>query len=170
MTELTKKNLPEKVEWSSNAQLAFERLKQTLVSAPLMQNPDFSRTFLLQTDASCVGVGAVLSQGEVDDQPIVYFSRKAYSTIEKECLSIVLAVKHFQPYLLGRSFIIQMDHRALLWLHQFREKNARLTRWSLLLQPYCSTVQIFLEVSSSHNHTCVLEFSGRLTVFLILLR
>ena len=65
------------------------------------------RTFILQTDAS----------GE--DQPIPYFSRKllpreqAYSTVEKECLAIVLAVKHFKAYLLGRTFIIQTDHRAL---------------------------------------------------------
>ena len=60
-----------------------------------MQNPDLNWTFLLQNDTSGVGVGAVLSRGEVDDRPIAYFSRKllprekAYSTIEKECLSIV---------------------------------------------------------------------------------
>ena len=81
-----------------------------------MRNPDFSRPFVLQTDASGVGVGAVLSQ---DDQPIAYFSRKllpreqAYSVVEQECLAIVLAIKHFQAYLAGRMFIIQTDHRAL---------------------------------------------------------
>ena len=147
LTELTKKKLPEKVEWNSRAELAFQRLKEMLISTPLMKNPDFNRTFILQTDASGVGVGAVLSQGEEEDQPIAYFSRKhlpreqAYSTVENECLSIVLAVKHFKPYLLGRTFIIQTDHRALRWLHQFKEKNARLTRWSLLLQPYSFTIQ-----------------------------
>jgi hypothetical protein len=68
------------------------------MSAPLMKNLDFTRIFILQTDASGVGVGAVLSQGEKEDQPIAYFSRKllprekAYSTIEKECLAVVLAV------------------------------------------------------------------------------
>ena len=90
-----------------------------LVSAPLMRNPDFTRTFFLQTDASGVGVGAVLSQGETDDQPIAYFSRKllcrekVYATVEKECFAIVLAVKHFRAYLVGRPFIVQTDHRAL---------------------------------------------------------
>ena len=147
LTELTRKKLPEKVEWNSRAELAFQRLKEMLISAPLMKNRDFNRTFILQTDASGVDVGAVLSQGEDEDQPIPYFSRKllpreqAYSTVEKQCLSIVLAVKHFKPYLLGRTFIIQTDHRALRWLHQFKEKNARLTRWSLLLQPYSFTIQ-----------------------------
>ncbi len=112
-----------------------------------MQNPDFNRVFILQTDASGVGVGAVLSQGENEDHTIAYFSRKllpreiSYSTVEKECLAIILAVKHFKAYLLGRSFLTQTDHRALQWLDKFKEKNARLTRWSLLLQPFNFAVQ-----------------------------
>ena len=112
-----------------------------------MQNPDFARTFVQQTDASGTGVGAVLSQGEDGDRPVAYFSRKllprekAYSTIGKECLAIVLAIKHFQVYLMGKPFVIQTDHRALQWLQQFREKNTRLTRWSLQLQPYTFRVQ-----------------------------
>ena len=78
---------------------------------------------------------------------LLIFSRKllpqekVYATVEKECLAIVLAVKHFRAYLVGRPFIIQTDHRALQWLQYFREKNARLTRWSLILQPYNFTVQ-----------------------------
>uniref|UniRef100_A0A1X7U952 Reverse transcriptase n=1 Tax=Amphimedon queenslandica TaxID=400682 RepID=A0A1X7U952_AMPQE len=94
-------------------------------------------------------VGAILSQGEenLDEGPVAYFSKKllpreqAYSTVEKECLAIILAIKHFSAYLIGRSFIIQTDHRALQWLHKFKEKNARLTRWSLILQPYNFTIQ-----------------------------
>ena len=102
IAELTRKNVPERVECNNKAELAFQKLKRMLISAPLMKNPDFNRTFILQTDASGVGVGAVLSQGEEEDQPIPYFSRKllpreqAYSTVEKECLAIVLAVKHFK--------------------------------------------------------------------------
>ena len=57
LTELTRKNMPEKIEWTEGAELAFQRLKM-LVSAPLLKNPDFTRTFILQTDASGVGVGA----------------------------------------------------------------------------------------------------------------
>ena len=107
IAELTRKNLPERVECNNKAELAFQKLKRMLISAPLMKNPDFNRTFILQTDASGVGVGAVLSQGEEEDQPIPYFSRKllpreqAYSTVEKECLAIVLAVKHFKAYFWG---------------------------------------------------------------------
>ena len=88
-----------------------------------MRNPDFTRTFVVQTNASGTGVGAVLSQGEDDDRPVAYFSRKllhrekAYSTIGKEFLTVVLALNHFQVYLLGKPFDVQTDHRALQRLH-----------------------------------------------------
>ena len=74
------------------------------MTAPLMKNRDFTRTFVPQRDASGVRVEAVLSQGEEKDHPIAYFSRKllprekSYSTVEKECLAIVLAVKNFKAY------------------------------------------------------------------------
>ena len=93
-----------------------------------------------------MGIGAVLSQG-VQDQPIAYYSRKLlgreqrYSTVEMECLAINLAVKAFATYLIGKPFVLQTDNRALTWLKSFREKNARLMRWSLALQPYTFTVQ-----------------------------
>ena len=98
-----------------------------------LQNPDFNRPFQLQTDASDVGVRAVLSQGGEIDQPIAYFSKKLfnrgknYSTIEKECLLMVLGIRAFATYLIGRSFVLQTDNRALTWLRTFREKNGRLT-------------------------------------------
>ena len=113
-----------------------------LISVLFMKNPDSAIPY-----ASEVCVGAVLSQGEEEDQPIAYFSRKlspreqAYSTVEKECLEVVLVVKHFKPYLLGRTFIIQTDHQAFEWLHQFKEKNTRLTHWSLLLHQYNFTIK-----------------------------
>ena len=110
-----------------------------------MRNPDFSRPFILQTDASEVGVGAILSQIDTEgyDHPVAYFSRKLlsreqkYSTIEKECLAIKLGVQAFQTYLLGQEFVIQTDHQALQWLTKFKDSNARLMRWSLVaLQPF----------------------------------
>ena len=81
-------------------------------------------------------MGAVLSQGTSEEQPIAYCSRKLlsreknYSTIEKECLAILLGIKAFEIYLLGRQFIIQTNHRALTWLNKFKDKNPRLIWWS----------------------------------------
>ena len=111
-----------------------------------MRNPDFTQMFILQTDASNVGVGAVLSQGSEEDRPIAYFSRKLllreqnYSVVEQECLAVVLSIKAFETYLLGKPFVIQTDHRALQWLQQLKDRNGQLTRWSLALQPYTFTV------------------------------
>ena len=100
--------------------------------------------FILQTDASERGIVAVLSQYDQEgtEHPVAFNSRKLlprevrYSTIEKECLAIKAATHHFRVYLLGRMFTIQTDHRALEWLDRLKDNNARLTRWSLALQPY----------------------------------
>ena len=111
-----------------------------------MRSPDFTKTLVLQTDASNVGVGAVLKQGD-ENYPIAYFSRKLldrekrYSVIEQECLAIVLGIKAFEVYLIGKPFVLQTDHRALQCIQQCRDKNARLMQWSLMLQPYTLTVQ-----------------------------
>ena len=144
LTDLTKKDAPSKVIWSEKCDHAFRQLKELLCNAPLLSTPDFDRSFVLQTDASERGVGAVLSQCDDEgmEHPVAYFSKKLlpreerYSTVEKECLAIRLGIQAFKVYLLGRQFEIQTDHRALVWLDRLKEHNARLTRWSLALQPY----------------------------------
>ena len=149
LTDLTRKSLPDRVKWTPSCEAAFVSLKKTLCQSPILSNPDFNKTFYLQTDASNRGVGAVLSQLAEDgqDQPIAYFSRKLlprevkYSTVEKECLAIKLGIEAFRVYLLGRTFIVQTDHRSLVWLDKLKDKNARLERWSLILQQYSFTVQ-----------------------------
>ena len=148
LTDLTRKNKPNQVLWTAECDMAFQELKSILCSSPVLASPDFTRSFILQTDASERGVGAVLSQcdGDGQEHPIAYFSRKLlpreehYSTIEKECLAIKLGVQAFRVYLLGRPFLIQTDHRALEWLDRLKDNNHRLTRWSLALQPYQFTV------------------------------
>lgn len=141
LTDLTKSTA---IRWSKDCAKAFEQLKDALCSNPVLKSPCFDRPFIVQTDASDRGVGAVLSQCDDlgEEHPIAYFSRKLlpreqhYSTVEKECLAIKLSIETFKVYLLGKPFKIQTDHRALVWLDQMKEKNARLTRWSLSLQPY----------------------------------
>ena len=108
-----------------------------------MQYPDFSKKFILTTDASNVALGAVLSQGNLgSDKPIAFASRtlneseQKYSTIEKELLAIVWACKYFRPYLFGRKFIIYTDHRPLIWLFNLKEPNSKLVRWRLRLEEF----------------------------------
>ena len=144
LTDLTKKSAPNCPVWTNQCEEAFQTLKRLLCSAPVLKGPDFNKHFILQTDASERGIGAVLSQLDEDQEehPIAFFSRKLlsreekFSTIEKECLAIKLACQSFRVYLLGRPFLIQTDHRALEWLDRLKENNARLTRWSLALQPF----------------------------------
>eukprot|EP00731_Ephydatia_muelleri_P001017 Em0001g1017a len=148
LTELTKKMAPTTVTWTLRCETAFPELKRLLCSTPVLASPDFEKPFILQTDASEYGVGAVLSQLDEagGDHPIAYFSRKLlprevrYSTVEKECLAIKLGIETFRVYLLGRKFTVETDHRSLVWLNKLKESNSRLTRWSLALQPYQYTV------------------------------
>ena len=135
LSDLTKKSQPNQVNWTIECTTAFEELKQALCSSPVLVSPDWNKQFILQTDASERGVGAVLCQlSEGEDKPVAYFSRKLlqreqkYSTIEKECLVIKLAIEAFNFYLMGCTFPIETDHRSLEWLCRFKGTNARLTR------------------------------------------
>lgn len=141
LTGLLKKDVP--FIWGESQQRAFDTCKNILTTSPILQYPDFSKEFVLTTDASIHAIGAILSQGEVGkDLPIAYASRtlnKAesnYSTIERELLAIVWAVKHFRPYLFGRKFKIVTDHKPLTWLFSIKDPGSRLVRWRLKLEEY----------------------------------
>jgi hypothetical protein len=106
------------------------------MSQPILKCPDFSIPFTLYTDASDVGLGDVLQQG---NNVIAYSSRtlkpseRNYSVIERECLALVYAVKYFKHYLLGRKFSIYTDHNPLQWLSA-QKMEGKLCRRALLLQ------------------------------------
>ena len=104
LTELLKKGKPECIAWSAACDEAFVTLKECLTKTPILRVPDPKQRLIVQTDASDVGVGAVLSQQDDDgeEHPIAYASRKLqfretkYSAVEKECLAIVWALKYFK--------------------------------------------------------------------------
>ncbi|KAK3107556.1 hypothetical protein FSP39_017290 [Pinctada imbricata] len=140
---MTKKGKPNRLEWSESAEHAFQSLKQALVKFPILKLPDIGQMFILQTDASNRGIGAVLLQHSGNEKlPVAYAGRKLkeseqnYATIEKECLAIIWAVSKFQRYLYGAEFLLETDHKPLIYLHQAKVNNARLMRWALSLQPY----------------------------------
>nr|KAI8764985.1 hypothetical protein BgiMline_002655 [Biomphalaria glabrata] len=174
LSDLTKKDRPDKVTWNEECELAFQRLKECLTSSPVLKLPDLSRTFVLRTDASGSGLGAVLMQtaeGSGDTLfPVAYASRKLnqaesnYATIELECLALVWAIEKFQAFLYGKHFTLQTDHKPLSYLSSSKHLNARLMRWSLLLQPYSFQVE---HVPGNENAApdflsrhCVLEPTG----------
>ena len=141
LTNLLKKDT--KFEWTEDCQKSFDSLKKSLCSEPILKYPDFSKPFILTTDASNKALGAILSQGEIGkDLPIAYASRTLsksennYSTTELECLAIVYGVKQFRPYLYRRKFIILSDHRPLTWLFNLKDPLSKLARWRIQLEEY----------------------------------
>ncbi|XP_069108942.1 uncharacterized protein [Argopecten irradians] len=143
LTDLTKKGMPNHIIWEDPQERAFETLKKMLATSPILKLPDLEEEFILQTDASDYGIGAILLQKEEDHLlPVAYASRKlkdserAYAVVEKECLAVVWAVQKFQKYLYGREFVLETDHQPLVYLNKMKGVNSRLMRWALQLQPY----------------------------------
>ncbi|GFS80691.1 retrovirus-related Pol polyprotein from transposon 297 [Trichonephila clavipes] len=132
------------ITWTTECENAFRELKGKLIDKPVLYAPNFEREFIVQTDASNAGMGAVLTQltEQGEEHPILYLSKKfsevekRYCTTEKECASIVFAIKRLHYYLDGNSFLVMTDHNPLVWLNRNVSSNPRLMRWALALQPY----------------------------------
>jgi len=108
--------------------------RRTLLPPPSI--PDFTRHFVVTTDASKNAIGGILSQGlwEKTYPTYSYVSRllnsaeQNYSTIERELLAIVYCVNYFRPYLFGRKFQLVTDHKPLVWLNSVKDPSSRLVR------------------------------------------
>ncbi|CAN6455286.1 unnamed protein product [Victoria cruziana] len=122
---------------------SFNRLKEALVSAPILRAPDWNLDFEIMCDASDYAIGAILGQ-RVDRKPVViYYASKSlvdaqlnYTTTEKEMLAVVFALEKFRSYILGSRVIIYTDHAALKYLMSKKDSKPRLIRWILLLQEF----------------------------------
>ena len=134
--------------WDVEQQISFAELKDKLCTAGVLKRPDSSLPYVLATDWSRKGMGAVLSQvnSEGEEHPVAYASRscnpaeKNYGSSEGECLAVVWATTHFREYLFGTPFTQITDHEPLKWLMQTNKTTGKLARWSLLLQEYDMTV------------------------------
>ena len=112
-----------KFKWSTDCQVAMEKLQGALVNSPILSYPDFSLDFVLDTDASNHAVGAVLSQVQQGQEKVIAFFSKTlskeefgYCTTRKELLAVYKAVKFFRPYLYGNFCWIRTDHASLHWI------------------------------------------------------
>ncbi|KAL9707905.1 hypothetical protein quinque_011423 [Culex quinquefasciatus] len=140
---LTKEN--KRFTWTKEAEDGFRELKAVLTSAPILGNPDFSKLFTIESDASDRAVGAALVQEQDGVTRVIsYFSKKLnrtqrrYSAVEKECLAVLSAIQHFRHYVEGAKFRVITDARSLLWLFNVGAEtgNAKLLRWALRIQAY----------------------------------
>jgi len=116
-------------------------LKTALTQAPILAYPNLhsnAAPFVVQTDASAEGLGAVLEQ---DNCVIAYASRVLtkvkcnYSVIQRECLAVIYALKQFRHYLLGHKFQLVTDHAPLHWLYA-QKMEEMLCRWILAMQEF----------------------------------
>ena len=141
LNELTKKDVC--YNWSILCTEAFEKVKALLLSSPVLAFPDFQHEFILTTDASDTGLGAILSQlVDGKEKPIQYASRSLsksevnYCTSEKECLAVVWAVQYFSYFLLGKQFVVRTDHDPLTYLRSVPSPHGRLARWITWLEQF----------------------------------
>ena len=148
LTEATKKAAPERIVVSDVMYEEFTYLKSVLCNVPTLTLPVPADFFVLQTDASGVGLGAVLSVvREEVEYPVAFFSKKLlprerkYCASELEALAVVVAVGHFEAYLITHPFTIVTDHKALTFLNSAQHRNGRLARWAIKLQPFTFTIR-----------------------------
>ena len=141
LTNLLAKDAP--FEFMNECLPAFEILKKALISAPIIQPPDWSLPFEIMWDASDYAIGAVLGQTKDKKHHAIAYASKTltgaqlnYATTEKELLAVVFAIDKFRSYLVGAKIIVYTDHAALKYLLTKKDAKPRLIRWILLLQEF----------------------------------
>ena len=142
---LTKKNAA--FEWTEECQEAFESLKGKISSRPVTAFPDFAKPFRVYTDASNLGLGAILAQVQGGKERIIMSASRAlskgeknYGTTQKECLAIFWGVTSFRHFLLCQPFEVYTDHYSLKWLRTMKTSNSMLHRWAATLEEFQFTV------------------------------
>ncbi len=128
----------------SEAQEAFDTLKEKFLKFPLTRRPDFSKVFILHTNWGAFGISDILGQHDEKGKEyvITYASRSKnkvesnYSSYEGECLIVVWAVIHLKPYFSGIEFTLYTDHQPIKWLMTINKLISKLARWAFILQEY----------------------------------
>lgn len=139
--KLTEKGV--KFVWTAEHTATFEALKELLCKSPTLSFPQIDQPFILDTDASNHGLGAVLSQIQGGEEKVIaYYSctlnpaQRNYCTTRKELLAVIKGTKHFHHYLYGRRFLLRTDHAAIQWLLNFKAPEGQIARWIEWLQQY----------------------------------
>jgi len=139
-------NMPAKpFQWGDAEQKAFDTLKQKLTEAPILAHPDFSGQydFTLETDASTIGAGAVLTQALPDGNKVIgYYSytfkpnERKWSTTERETYAALLGMRAFRHLVSGFHFTLVTDHQALRYIKSMKDPHGRIARWLMEMQMY----------------------------------
>ena len=143
-------------QWDATCQLAFDILKQKLITPPILAYPDFTLPFIVYSDASDTAIRGLLGQMQNGKEVVIsYWSRQLtkaernYSTIEREALAAVSIIKEFYPYLYGFTFKLITDHNPLTSLRALKDVGGRLSRWLMYLQQF----EFHVEYRAGKHHT-----------------
>ena len=155
LVSITRKGVP--FVWGSEQQRAFDALKACLLSAPILGFPTEEDRFVLDTDASLFAIGEVLNQIQNGEEVVIAYasrslrlSQRRYCTTRREMLAAVVMCTHFRSYLRGSQFTLRTDHSSLRWLQKFKNEDAMLARWYLLLGQFSVTFEY--RPGSLHNN------------------
>ena len=138
----------EHFKWTHVHQKAFEFIKDSLTTVPLLVYPNYNKPYTLYTDASDTCIEACLTQTcDSDEKPIYYLSHKLsksqckWSTVEKEAYEIHFALQKLDYYLLNALFIIKTDHKPLIYLLESGMQNKKIQLWALSMSGYNCTIE-----------------------------
>ena len=141
LTNLLQKNIP--FVFDNDCLEAFQTLKKALITAPVVQPPDWNLPFEIMCDASDYVVGAVLGQRVHKKLNVIHYASKTldnaqqnYATTEKEFLAVVFACDKFRSYIVDSKVIVHTDHAAMKYLMEKKDAKPRLIKWVLLLQEF----------------------------------
>ena len=146
LTKLTKKNV--KFVWDESCQTAYEQLKEKLCSAPILAFPRPGLKYILDTDASDIGIGGVLSQVQDGRERVIAYaskklnsSQQRYSVTRRELLAVITFMNQFRHFLLGQEFLLRTDHSSIRWIFEFKDPRGQVARWLEVLAQYHFTIE-----------------------------
>ena len=135
-------------KWGREQDDAFQLLKERHISAPILGMPTDEGTYVLDTDASDVGLGSVLSQRQGEREVVIAYASRTlskpehnYDVTKRELLAIVFGLRTYRQYLLGKPFVIRTDHSALRWLRTTPEPMAQLARWLTFIEQFSFEIE-----------------------------
>lgn len=157
LTDLTKNKVKNKIQFNDMERAAFNKLKDLLCSVTALQSPDYSKEFIIHTDASDIAIGASLSQYDDDMttlRPLAFASKKLSDTqrrwaaAERECYATVYALQAWDVFIFGYNIVLYTDSSPLSFIASSSTISSKMCRWSLILQRYNITVK---HISGAQN-------------------
>lgn len=143
LTNLMKGESRLKLKWNEEAEQAFERVKEALMSPYILASARYNLPYRIYTDASLYAGAAVLTQVHDGQERVIAFhsakfsdAQQNYSATERECLAVLMGIEKFRPYVDGVQFTVVTDHASLKWLKNLKEPHGKLARWAVRLQAF----------------------------------